>query len=158
MTHASLRTSLNVGSCHASSEGRYMVCYISDCRNVNGDNWYTFTNFLPRWTAIINTWEAVHIHAYTHTSRWLLLGWMTTKEDHPRLRIAYTSYIMACYQVLLTYLLTYLKTMQGKSSAVFAYAYAGNLKVGSSLTLLKMTTYENTLAVSNCARSSATSL
>ena len=26
-----------------------------------------------------------HIH-YTHNSWWLVLGWVTTKEDHPRLR------------------------------------------------------------------------
>ena len=29
----------------------------------------------------------------THTRWWLVLGWVTTKEDHPRLRIACISYI-----------------------------------------------------------------
>ena len=36
----------------------------------------------------------------THNIWWLVLGWVTTKEDHPRL---------ARYQVLLTYLLTCLR-------------------------------------------------
>ena len=36
-----------------------------------------------------------HIHFQTaHTTEWwLVLGWVTTKEDHPRLRFAYISYI-----------------------------------------------------------------
>ena len=41
----------------------------------------------------------------THNIWWLVLGWVTTKEDHPRLRIAYTSYI---WRVIKFYLLTYL--------------------------------------------------
>ena len=41
----------------------------------------------------------------THNRWWLVLGWVTTKEDHPRLRIAYTRYI---WRVIRFYLLTYL--------------------------------------------------
>ena len=29
----------------------------------------------------------------THNKWWLVLGWVTTKEDHPHLQIAYISYI-----------------------------------------------------------------
>ena len=74
--------------------------------NVSGDNWLKIT-LLPRWTAIINTSSSTRTHTLTHNSWWLVLGWVTTKEDHPCLRIAYTSYIMARYQVILTYLLIY---------------------------------------------------
>ena len=44
---------------------------------------------------------------YTHFIWWLVLGWVTTKEDYPRLRIAYTSFI---WRVIKFYLLTYLLT------------------------------------------------
>ena len=51
---------------------------------------------LPRWTAIINTRQSsTRTHTLphcTHNSWWLVLGWVTTKEDHPHLRIAYISY------------------------------------------------------------------
>ena len=46
-------------------------------------------------------YRSLHIvHHYTH----LELGWMTTKEDHPHLRIAFTSYI---WRVIKFFLLTY---------------------------------------------------
>ena len=41
----------------------------------------------------------------THNIWWLVLGWVTTNEDHPRLRLDYTSYI---WHVIKFYLLTYL--------------------------------------------------
>ena len=53
------------------------------------------------------TKHCTHAHTYTHNIRWLVLGWMTTKEDHPRQRVAYTSYI---WRVIKFYLLTYSPT------------------------------------------------
>ena len=41
---------------------------------------------------MINTW-------------WLVLGWVITKKDHPRLPIAYTSYT---WRVIKFYFLTYI--------------------------------------------------
>ena len=51
-----------------------------------------------------------HLHTRTHCTHdiwWLVLVWVTTKEDHPRLRIAYKSYI---WRVSKFYLLTNLLT------------------------------------------------
>ena len=52
---------------------------------------------LPRWTAIINSGQSsTRTHTLphcTHNSWWLVLGWVTTKENHPRLRIVYIHYI-----------------------------------------------------------------
>ena len=64
---------------------------------------------LPRWTAIINTRQSsARTHTLphcTHNRWWLVLDWVTTKKDHPRLRIAYISYI---WRVIKFYSLTYL--------------------------------------------------
>ena len=38
----------------------------------------------------------------THTRWWLVLGWVTTKEDHPRLRIACISYIWRVIKFYIT--------------------------------------------------------
>ena len=49
-----------------------------------------------------------HTHC-THNRWWLVLDWVTTKKDHPHLRIAYTSYI---WRVIEFYLLTNLPFVQ----------------------------------------------
>ena len=82
--------------------------------SVSGDNGYKITP-LPRWTAIIRTGQSsalTHLcNLCTHNRWWLVLGWVTTKEDQPRLRIAYISYIRRVIKFyLLTYLITYLLT------------------------------------------------
>ena len=66
--------------------------------NFSGDNGYKIT-LLPRWAAIINTRQSssrTHTLTHWHCTQniwWLVLGWVTAMEDHPRLRKAYTSYI-----------------------------------------------------------------
>jgi len=39
-----------------------------------------------------NAVTRTHIHLHTYTSWWLVIGWVTTKLNHPCLRIAYMSY------------------------------------------------------------------
>ena len=61
--------------------------------DVSSDNGYTIT-LLPRWTAIIITRQnSTQLHAYTHTAHttwhnrwWLVLEWVTTKEDREHLQ------------------------------------------------------------------------
>ena len=74
-----------------------MICVVSHeltviC-SVSGDK----ITSLPRWTAIINTRQSsTRTHTLphcTHNRWWLVLGSVTTKENHPRLRIAYISYV-----------------------------------------------------------------
>ena len=53
----------------------------------------------------------------TYNRWWLVLGWVTTKEDHPPLGIAFTSYTWRVIKFyLLTYLLTYIIPPIEKSS------------------------------------------
>ena len=66
---------------------------------------------MDRYNKLINIRQSsTRTHTLTHCTYsiwWLVLGWATTKEDHPRLRIAYTSYTYGALSSS-TYLLTYL--------------------------------------------------
>ena len=77
-------------------------------------------------------------HTLTHRTHyiwWLVLGWVTTKEDHLCLRIAYTSYI---WRVIKFYLLTYVVDL-----AVFFNL--GHFKKSFYITLQDVRTFFNLL-------------
>jgi len=52
-----------------------------------------------------NQKQQLHTYIYTHTrylvtthiSWWLVLGWVTTKKEHPHLRITTQTLIRTCY-------------------------------------------------------------
>jgi hypothetical protein len=56
----------------------------------------------------------------THTRWWLVLGWVTTKEDHPRLRITCISYI---WRVIKYYITSQLLKEPRAESPAFSWGY-----------------------------------
>jgi len=74
-----------------------LLCYQDGPQYLTPDKQYKHTQ------THTHTHARTHARASTHKSWWLVLGWVTTKEGHPRLPIASTSYTY----VLLTPVLQY---------------------------------------------------
>ena len=82
-----------------------MVCValqeITVTCNVRCDNWWKIVASYQDGPRYQIPDKAVHMHTHTYTAHtiwWLVLGWVTTKEDHPLLPIEY--YCIKCGSAL----------------------------------------------------------
>jgi len=74
-------------TCNVSNDNWYNIMVFTVTCNVSNDNWYNIM-VLSRLATIINTGQSRHKQTYTctQTSFWLVLGGVTNKEYHLRLR------------------------------------------------------------------------